>query len=66
MSPNQFDAEMVEVKKDAQLGCKEILDHLSNVCLICLNSAHMGLRKADCQCEVCQGQEERMNNLSKL
>ena len=28
MSPNQFDAEMVEVKKDAQLGCKEILDHL--------------------------------------
>ena len=53
MSPNQFDAEMVEVKKDAQLGCKEILDHHSNVCLICLNSAHMGLRKADCQCEVC-------------
>ena len=43
MSPYRFDAEMVEVKKDAQLGCKEILDHLSNVGLICLNSTLMGL-----------------------
>jgi len=28
MSPNQYEAEMVELKKTVELGCKEMLDHV--------------------------------------